>query len=51
MGTDVMVAIKAKMAYTPTARAMVEAINIVEADFRAEFRDVRWSFFEPDHTD
>lgn len=51
MGTDVMVAIKARMAQTPTARAMVEAINIVEADFRAEFKDVRWSFFEPDHND
>ncbi|NID06881.1 cation diffusion facilitator family transporter [Luteibacter jiangsuensis] len=51
MGTDVMVAIKARMAQTPTARAMVEAINIVEADFKAEFKDVRWSFFEPDHTD
>lgn len=51
MGTDVMVAIKAKMAPTPTARAMVEAINIVEADFKAKFRDVRWSFFEPDIAD
>lgn len=51
MGTDVMVAVKARMAPTPTARAMVEAINIVEADFKAKFRDVRWSFFEPDYTD
>jgi cation diffusion facilitator family transporter len=51
MGTDVMVAVKAKMAPTPTARAMVEAINIVEADFKAKFKDVRWSFFEPDYTD
>jgi cation diffusion facilitator family transporter len=51
MGTDVMVAIKAKMAPTPSARAMVDAINVVEADFRAEFKDVRWSFFEPDHAD
>jgi divalent metal cation (Fe/Co/Zn/Cd) transporter len=51
MGTDVMVAIKAKMAAAPTARAMIEAINVVEADFKAEFRDVRWSFFEPDYTD
>jgi hypothetical protein len=39
------------MAAAPTARAMIEAINIVEADFRAEFRDVRWSFFEPDYAD
>jgi cation diffusion facilitator family transporter len=51
MGTDVMVAIKAKMAQTPTARAMIEAINVVEADFKARFKDVRWSFFEPDYTD
>jgi cation diffusion facilitator family transporter len=51
MGTDVMVAIKAKMAAAPTPRAMIEAINIVEADFKARFKDVRWSFFEPDYTD
>ncbi|TCV94704.1 cation diffusion facilitator family transporter [Luteibacter rhizovicinus] len=51
MGQDVMVAIKAKMAPTPTARAMIEAINNVEADFKAEFDDVRWSFFEPDYAD
>ncbi|GAA0903014.1 cation diffusion facilitator family transporter [Rothia nasimurium] len=51
MGTDVMVAIKARMAPAPTARAMIEAINIVEADFKARFKDVRWSFFEPDIAD
>jgi cation diffusion facilitator family transporter len=51
MGNEVMVAIKARMSPSPTARAMVEAINIVEADFKAEFTDVRWSFFEPDITD
>lgn len=51
MGTDVMVAIKARMAPMPTARSMIEAINAVEADFKAHFRDVRWSFFEPDIAD
>jgi cation diffusion facilitator family transporter len=51
MGSDVMVATKAKMAPTPTARAMIEAINVVEADFKARFKDVRWSFFEPDYAD
>ncbi|HEY4091184.1 MAG TPA: cation diffusion facilitator family transporter [Luteibacter sp.] len=51
MGPDVMVATKAKMAPAPTPRAMIEAINIVEADFKARFKDVRWSFFEPDYTD
>ena len=28
-----------------------DPINIVEADFKAEFKDVRWSFFEPDYAD
>ena len=51
MGTDVMVAVKARMAATPTARAMIEAINTVEADFKTRFKDVRWSFFEPDIAD
>lgn len=51
MGTDVMVAVKARMAAAPTARAMIEAINVVEADFKARFKDVRWSFFEPDIAD
>jgi cation diffusion facilitator family transporter len=51
MGADVMVAIKAKMGPAPTPRAMIEAINTVEAEFKAEFKDVRWSFFEPDYTD
>jgi cation diffusion facilitator family transporter len=51
MGSDVMVAIKAEMRPTPTNRSLVEAINIVEAEFRAEFKDVRWSFFEPDVAD
>ncbi|KAF1006929.1 MAG: Zinc transporter ZitB [Luteibacter sp.] len=51
MGTDVMVAVKARMAATPTACAMIEAINVVEADFKARFKDVRWSFFEPDIAD
>jgi divalent metal cation (Fe/Co/Zn/Cd) transporter len=51
MGSDVMVAIKAQMKATPSAHALIEAINTVEVEFRAEFRDVRWSFFEPDFAD
>jgi hypothetical protein len=27
---------------------LVRRINAVEADLRATFPDVRWSFFEPD---
>ncbi|HET7268234.1 MAG TPA: cation diffusion facilitator family transporter [Oleiagrimonas sp.] len=51
MGPEVMVSIKAKMAPMPSALAMVQAINAVERDFKAQFSDVRWSFFEPDVTD
>jgi cation diffusion facilitator family transporter len=51
MGPDVMVAVKARMAPTASARGMVEAINAVEAEMKREFKDIRWSFFEPDLTD
>lgn len=51
MGNDVMVAVKAKMNPTPTNRELVEAINLVEIDFKRAFRDIRWSFFEPDIAD
>jgi hypothetical protein len=48
MGADVMVAVKARM--QPTAN-LIESINTVEAAMKAEFGDVRWSFFEPDNAD
>jgi cation diffusion facilitator family transporter len=51
LGPDVMLAVKARMAPTPSSQAMVEAINAVERDLKARFTDVRWSFFEPDIAD
>jgi hypothetical protein len=30
---------------------LIAAINAVEAAMKAEFGDVRWSFFEPDNAD
>jgi cation diffusion facilitator family transporter len=51
MGPDVMVAIKARMAPTPDSVSLIEAINTVEAAMKAQFTDVRWSFFEPDIAD
>lgn len=49
MGDRVMVAVKAEMAPMADARALVDAINQVEARFRVAFPEVMWLFFEPDH--
>jgi cation diffusion facilitator family transporter len=51
MGPDVMVAVKARMTPTGSDRALIDAINTVEAAMKAQFEDIRWSFFEPDVTD
>ncbi|MGH8160234.1 MAG: cation diffusion facilitator family transporter [Rhodanobacter sp.] len=51
MGPDVMVAVKARMQPTASDRNLIDAINTVEAAMKAQFDDVRWSFFEPDITD
>jgi len=50
-GPDLMVAVKARMAPQPSAHALINAINTVEAAFRSRFGSVRWLFFEPDLTD
>ncbi|MHA6202919.1 cation diffusion facilitator family transporter [Dyella soli] len=51
MGPDVMVAVKAHMAPAPDQSALIEAINSVERAMKAQFTDIRWSFFEPDVAD
>ncbi|MDR3446164.1 MULTISPECIES: cation diffusion facilitator family transporter [unclassified Dyella] len=51
MGPDVMVAVKARMSPAPDQTALVEAINSVERAMKAQFPDIRWSFFEPDIAD
>ena len=51
MGPDVMVAVKARMQPTTGDQQLIGAINSVEAAMKAEFTDVRWSFFEPDNAD
>lgn len=48
MGEGIMLAVKARMAETASATALVEAINRVETDLRVAFPAVRWCFFEPD---
>jgi len=54
LGPDIMVATKARMRVSAdggNAHALIDAINRVEAELRAKFPQVRWSFFEPDNTD
>ncbi len=51
LGPDVMVAIKAVMAPQGSEKGLVDAINRVEQSLRAAFPQVRWCFFEPDHSD
>lgn len=51
MGKDVMVAVKAHMKPTHSDVALIEAINTVEAQFRQQFPQVTFLFFEPDLCD
>jgi hypothetical protein len=46
-----MVATKARMREVATPKELIADINRTEAAFKAEFPQVRWSFFEPDDTD
>jgi cation diffusion facilitator family transporter len=51
LGSDVMVAVKARMRPAPSALALVESVNRVERSFRSAFPQVQWLFFEPDVAD
>lgn len=48
MGSYIFVAVKARMAETISARALVDAINRVQDGLKAQFPEIRWVFFEPD---
>lgn len=51
MGSEIMVAVKARMKPQGSEVALIDAINRVEAGFRCAFPEVRWIFFEPDVAD
>jgi cation diffusion facilitator family transporter len=51
LGSDIMVAVKARMHPVGSDVALIAAINTVEARTRIEFTQVRWIFFEPDLAD
>ena len=47
-GTQLMVAVQARMHAQPNDRALVDAINVVEETIQQRWPQVRWCFFEPD---
>jgi divalent metal cation (Fe/Co/Zn/Cd) transporter len=47
-GTQLMIAVKAKMTHTETALQMVDAINAVEERMQQRWPQARYVFFEPD---
>jgi cation diffusion facilitator family transporter len=51
LGSEIMVAVKARMTRQASDVALVEAINRVERGLREGFPQVRWVFFEPDVRD
>jgi cation diffusion facilitator family transporter len=51
LGSNVMVAVKARMRPVPSAAELVAAINRAEQRFRVAFPQVQWLFFEPDIAD
>ncbi|HJW12106.1 MAG TPA: cation diffusion facilitator family transporter [Albitalea sp.] len=51
LGSEIMVAVKARMVPQASDVALIEAINRVEKRLREHFPQVRWVFFEPDLQD
>ena len=51
LGLDAMVAVKARMRRVATPDELIADINRVEAALKAQFPQIRWSFFEPDNAD
>jgi cation diffusion facilitator family transporter len=47
-GAQLMIAVQAKMHAQPSDRALVDAINTVEASIQARWPHAKWCFFEPD---
>lgn len=47
-GTQLMVAVQARMRAQPSDHALVDAINTVEETIQQRWPQVKWCFFEPD---
>jgi len=51
LGTQIMVAVKAKMTKTESVSQLIDNINKCEAEMKKMNPDILWVFFEPDIRD
>jgi cation diffusion facilitator family transporter len=48
MGSQIMVAVKAKMTGTVSVDRLIDDINLCESELKKAYPSIRWVFFEPD---
>ena len=48
LGNDAMVSVQAQMREEQSAAGLIDQINVVERALKAQFPEVKWSFFEPE---
>lgn len=48
LGNDVMMSVQAVMSERDSVSDFVQQINVIERRIKAEFPEIRWSFFEPE---
>lgn len=51
LGSQVMVAVKAKMKEVASADQLIDNINSCESELKKEYPEIKWVFFEPDNND
>jgi cation diffusion facilitator family transporter len=51
LGSQIMVAVKAKMAGVDSVDQLIDNINICESELKKEYPAIHWIFFEPDNKD
>ncbi|MBI9065763.1 MAG: hypothetical protein JEZ09_00645 [Salinivirgaceae bacterium] len=51
LGTQIMVAVKVKMATMDSVDLLISGINTCELELKKEHPAIKWVFFEPDNRD
>ena len=51
LGSQIMVAVKAKMTKVDSVDQLIKNINICESDLKKDYPAIKWIFFEPDIMD